>query len=105
MTGRKHRDLEKILVAVIAGAVSRKVLCAIRAIVEFIFHAQGLLLYQDQLNAITEVLQEFHNNKAVLIEHGELRGKNGPIHHFKIPKVEGMGRVPFNAQMMGAVLW
>lgn len=53
VTGREHRDLEKIIVVVIAGAVKPQVLCAIRSLVEFIFQAQAILIYHDQVFAIT----------------------------------------------------
>ncbi|KAF7971739.1 hypothetical protein HWV62_20051 [Athelia sp. TMB] len=102
VTGREHRDLEKIIVPVIAGAVSADVLAAIRAITEFIFHAQGLLLYEDHLHAMNEALREFHIMKAAILRDGGRKGKNGPIPHFKIPKLEGMLRVSDNARQMGA---
>ncbi|KAF7984714.1 hypothetical protein HWV62_13026 [Athelia sp. TMB] len=101
-TGREHRDLEKIIVPVIAGAVEAPVLCAIRAIVEFIFTAQALLLYRDHFHALREALREFHTYKNDIIRAGGHRGKNGPILHFKIPKLEGFGRVAYNADHMGA---
>lgn len=101
-TGREHRDLEKILVPLIAGAVPHPVLRAIRSLNEFIFGAQGLLLYEEHLHAITEALREFHHFKNSIIVAGGRRGKHGPILHFNIPKLEGMGRVIYNAIYMGA---
>ncbi|KAF7973201.1 hypothetical protein HWV62_15785 [Athelia sp. TMB] len=102
VTGREHRDLEKVIVAVIAGAVPDTVLCALRALVEFIFLSQGLLLYRDQMHAIREALNEFHAYKYDIIRAGGRRGKNGPIMHFKIPKLEAMWRIVYNAEYMGA---
>lgn len=101
-TGREHRDLEKIIVAVIAGAVPRRVLCAVRAINEFFFNAQGLLLYDEHFHAMDENLREFHTYKNDIIHAGGRRGKHGPLPHFNIPKLEGMGRVGYNARKMGA---
>ena len=101
-TGREHRDLEKIIVVVIAGAVHRDVLRAIRALIEFIFQAQAILLYDEQMHAIALALQEFHHFKNAIIIAGGRLGKNGPIPHFNIPKLEGMGRVVYNARIMGA---
>lgn len=102
VTGREHRDLQKVLVAVIAGAVPPKVLCAIRALLEFVVQAQSLLLYDEHLHALKEALRKFHFYKNAIINAGGRRGKKGPIMHFNIPKLEGLWRVVFNARAMGA---
>jgi hypothetical protein len=102
VTGRERRELQKIIIAVIAGAVPTNVLCAIRALVEFIFQAQGLLLYEDHLHSMVEALREFHHYKSSIIIAGGQRGKNGIIPHFRIPKLEGFIRTVWATQMMGA---
>ena len=51
----------------IAGAVPVHVLCAICALVKFIFQAQGLLLYDDHLHSMEQALHEFHHYKASII--------------------------------------
>jgi hypothetical protein len=102
ITGREHRDLQKILVAVAAGAVPASVLRAIRALIEFVFQAQSLLLYDEHLHALNEALREFHTFKNAIINAGGRLGKKGPIPHFKIPKLEGLWRVAGNARVMGA---
>ncbi|KZP15179.1 hypothetical protein FIBSPDRAFT_750832 [Athelia psychrophila] len=101
-TGREHRDLEKVIVAVIAGAVHPQVLKSIRALLEFIFHAQGQLLYEEQLHSIRESLREFHHYKNSILLSGGRLGKHGSMTHFNLPKLEGMGRVAWNASLMGA---
>ena len=101
-TGREHHDLQKILIAIIANAVPDHVLCALRALVKFIFHAQGLLLYDEHLHAMDEALREFHTFKNAIVNAGGRKGKNGAILHFKIPKLEGLLRVAWNARTMGA---
>lgn len=102
LTGREHRDLEKILVAVVAGAVPTEVLRAIRALTEFIFHAQGLDIHEEQLEASLLCLNEFHHYKDAIIKAGGRRGKHGAILHFNIPKLEGMGRVVASIRETGA---
>jgi len=102
ITGREHRDLQKVLVVVAAGAVPASVLRAIRALIEFVFQAQSLLLYDEHLHALGEALREFHTFKNAIVNAGGRLGKNGPIAHFKIPKLEGLWRVAWNARMMGA---
>ncbi|KIM83716.1 hypothetical protein PILCRDRAFT_88067 [Piloderma croceum F 1598] len=66
VTGREHRDLQKILVSVIAGAVPINVLCAVRALLNSYF-------------------------KPKVFYCGR-QGKNGIIPHFRIPKLEGFIR-------------
>ncbi|KZP24747.1 hypothetical protein FIBSPDRAFT_734893, partial [Athelia psychrophila] len=73
-----------------------------RALVEFIFQAQGVLIFHDQMHAIAQALREFHHFKNAIITAGGRQGKRGAILHFNIPKLEGMGRVVFNAEIMGA---
>ena len=101
-TGREHRDLEKILIAVAAGAIPNDVLSALRALVEFIFQAQGLLIYDEHLHALREALREFHALKNSIIIAGGRLGRNGPILHFKIPKLEAMGGIAHSVVRMGA---
>ena len=63
---------------------------AIHAILNFIFQAQGLLLFDEHLHLITEALYEFHDLKNAIILAGGHCGKNGLIGHFHIPKLEAM---------------
>ena len=102
VTGREHQDLQKILVSMIAGAVPNTVLCAVRALVEFIFQAQGLLLYEDHLHSMLQALREFHYYKSSIIVAGGRRGKKGIIPHFQIPKLEGFIRTIWATRKMGA---
>ncbi|KAI6105052.1 hypothetical protein EDD16DRAFT_1695759 [Pisolithus croceorrhizus] len=94
-TGREHRDLEKLLPAVAAGALPDDVLCTLRAITEFIFLAQGLFHYDETIHSLNEALREFHHYKSSILRAGGRLGKNGPLNHFQIPKLE-------LAQHMGA---
>lgn len=102
-TGCEHWDFQIIVVAVIAGAVPDNVLCTIHALIEFIFQAQSLLLYDEHLHALGKALQEFHTYKNSIINSGGWQGKKGPIMHFNIyiPKLEGMNQVAWNVSMMG----
>jgi hypothetical protein len=55
-TGHEHRDLETQLVSVCAGAVPPQVLCALRAMLDFIFQAQNLSHCNETLHALHEAL-------------------------------------------------
>ena len=67
VTGRKHRELEKVFIAVIAGRVSDDTLQAMHALLEFIFHAQDLFLYNETIHVLHESLWEFHHYKSTII--------------------------------------
>ncbi|KAG1883457.1 hypothetical protein F4604DRAFT_1677774 [Suillus subluteus] len=102
LTGREHQDLEKLLPGVIVGAVPNEVACALRAITEFIFQAQNLFIYDETLHSLSEALHEFHHYKDSILTVGGRRGKNGPLNHFQIPKLELMQHVARSARVMGA---
>ncbi|KAF7980145.1 hypothetical protein HWV62_39591 [Athelia sp. TMB] len=102
LTGREHRDLEKLIVPCIAGAVPYDVLRSIRALVDFFFQGQGILIYEEQRYAMNSSIHEFHHFKNAIIKAGGRLGKNGPIPHFNIPKLEGMGMVTESIRLMGA---
>ncbi|KAI6014080.1 hypothetical protein PISMIDRAFT_110851 [Pisolithus microcarpus 441] len=101
-TGREHRDLEKVLPAVAAGALPDDVLCAIRALTEFIFLAQNVYHCDETLHALAEALREFHHYKQGIISAGGRQGKNGPLQHFQIPKLELAQHVVRSTRAMGA---
>ncbi|KAH7910711.1 hypothetical protein BJ138DRAFT_1087120 [Hygrophoropsis aurantiaca] len=101
-TGREHRDLEKLLPVVAAGAVKDDVLRALRAITEFIFLAQSLFHYEETLHSLSEALTEFHHYKASILVANGRRGKNGPLDHFEIPKLELAQHVARSIRAMGA---
>ncbi|KAG2069819.1 hypothetical protein BDR04DRAFT_1128692 [Suillus decipiens] len=88
-----HQDLEKLLPAVIIGAVPDDIACALCAITEFIFQAQNLFLYDETLHSLTEALHKFHHYKVSIITAGGRHGKNGPLNHFEIPKLELMQHI------------
>ena len=101
-TGREHHDLEKLLPAIAAGALPDNVLCALHAITEFIFLAQNLLHYDETIHTLRESLCEFHHYKASIVSAGGHLGKNGPLDHFQIPKLELALHIKWSIQEMGA---
>ncbi|KAH0825928.1 hypothetical protein J3R83DRAFT_7607 [Lanmaoa asiatica] len=101
-SGKDHRDFEKLLPVVATGAVPNDVLCALRAITEFIFLAQSVHFFDETLYALSEALREFHHYKSAIIAAGGRQGKNGPLNHFRIPKLELTLHVERSVRMMGA---
>jgi hypothetical protein len=102
LTSCEHQDLEKLLPGVIFGAVSNEVACALCAITEFIFQAQNLFLYNETLHSLSKALREFHYYKDSILASGGRCGKNGPLDHFQIPKLELMQHVIQSTWAMGA---
>lgn len=100
--GKEHREFERLLPAIAAGAVHPHVLRALRAITEFIFLAQRAFHYEETLHALNEALREFHHYKVSIIAAGGRRGKNGCLDHFQIPKLELAHHVVRSVRAMGA---
>lgn len=70
VTGRDHRDVQQYIVAVIAGAVSKKFLIAVRSLLDFHYMAQAPVITDDLCVKINASLLEFHNNKDAIIASG-----------------------------------
>lgn len=62
------------------GLDSSRLICAVRAIMDFLYLAQLPLHSTDSLSALARSLQEFHNNKNVFVDLG-IREQ------FNIPKI------------------
>jgi len=88
VTGREHRDIERSIVAAIAGAVPKDFLIAIRALMDFRYLAQAQDINAGAITKIENALAEFHRHKDAITEAGARRGKNGPITNWQIPKLE-----------------
>ncbi|KAJ6468957.1 hypothetical protein DFH09DRAFT_1254079 [Mycena vulgaris] len=95
VTGREHRDMQRYLVAAIAGAegIPRGFLIAVRALHDFRYYGQAPKIDEDVLNKMDAALKTFHENKHAILEAGVRRGKNGPIDNWWIPKLEFMQSV------------
>ena len=102
MTGREHRDIQRFIVAVIAGAVPPPFLRAIRALIDFIYQVQSPILTESAITSFVDSLQEFHDEKAAIIAAEARVGSKGPIPHFNIPKLEIWHHFARSTRMMGA---
>ena len=92
MTGRDHHDIERTVVPILdgAGTVTDEFICAIHAIIEFIYHAQDPVHTNSSIATMDQVLVEFHTWKHSIIALGVRKGTSGTINHFNIPKLELM---------------
>jgi hypothetical protein len=88
VTGRDQRNIQHYIIPVIADAVSPQFVLALRALMDFRYLAQSPLLDDRACERISNALTLFHQNKQAIMEAGARRGKNGPILHWEIPKLE-----------------
>ncbi|KAH8979276.1 hypothetical protein EDB86DRAFT_2814758 [Lactarius hatsudake] len=102
MTGREHRDIQRSIIAVIAGAVPPSFLRAIRALIDFIYQVQSPFLTESAISSFVDSLKEFHDEKAAITAAGARIGTKGPITHFNIPKLELWQHFACSTKMMGA---
>ncbi|KAJ6571013.1 hypothetical protein DFH09DRAFT_1246876 [Mycena vulgaris] len=106
VTGREHRDMQRYLVALIAGSenIPRELLVAVRALQDFRYHGQAPKIDESVLNKMDAALKTFHENKHAILEAGVRRGKNGPIDNWWIPKLEFMQSVVASIRANGVPL-
>ncbi|KAI0039113.1 hypothetical protein FA95DRAFT_1504627 [Auriscalpium vulgare] len=103
VTGREHRDIQRYLVACIAGAASPAFVTCIRALMEFRYLSQSPSIDTLARDRIAAKLSEFHQHKQVIIDSRARRGKaNKIIDNWHIPKLELMQSVVPSIQEMGA---
>ncbi|KAG2337403.1 hypothetical protein BDR05DRAFT_978504 [Suillus weaverae] len=94
-TCTEHKEMQRIVLGVIAGAVEPHVFWAVRAVLDFIYYAQYQAHMDTTLAWMQEALDVFHMNKAVFVE---LRLRQ----HFNIPKVHSMHHYVQSIQALGS---
>lgn len=82
-TGREHKEMEHVIVAVFAGIVNTKALKAVCAAVDFIYYAQYQRHTDITLAKMQDALDVFHLHKDVFAE-------LHPGESFNIPKLHSM---------------
>ncbi|KAG2346736.1 hypothetical protein BDR05DRAFT_997143 [Suillus weaverae] len=88
MTGHKHRDIQRTIVASITGAVPPRFIRAIRALIDFIYLVQNPVHSPQTLHSMVQALSDFHSFKDAIIQAGARKGKKGIKEDFSIPKLE-----------------
>ncbi|KAF9234842.1 hypothetical protein BU15DRAFT_52103, partial [Melanogaster broomeanus] len=88
MTGREHRDIQRTIVAMIAGAAPSAMVQSIRALIDFIYLAQRPVHTELSIRNMEASLAEFHATKNAIIAAGARRGKKTVKEDFNIPKLE-----------------
>ena len=86
-TGTKHKEMQKVFVALLSGAVLAKVLTVAQAVVDFIYYAQFHQHMTISLHTLETALATFHQHKDIFVELGVQE-------HFNIPKLHSMVHYP-----------
>ena len=82
-TGQEYKELEKVFLGVIAGAVEGPVVSAVRAALDFIYYAHFEYHTDSSLQELANAWNDFHERKTIFIDR-KVR------EHFNIPKVHSM---------------
>ncbi|KAG6835260.1 hypothetical protein H0H93_003352, partial [Arthromyces matolae] len=82
-TGTEHKEMEKIFVGIVSGAVNDRVLTVVRALLDFIYYARLETQTTYTLDRLSHSLKLFHEHKHVLVDLGIRE-------HFNIPKLHNI---------------
>jgi len=105
VTGKEQRDVERYVVGVIAGAVPKDFVIAIRALMDFRYLSQAPVIDDNVRSMVRASLLEFHEHKDAILDAGGRLGKgNRPIENWYIPKLEMMQSVDPSIPNVGSVL-
>jgi hypothetical protein len=102
-TGREDRELQRIILPVIAHAsnMTTGVMTCLRAFHDFLFLAQYRLHTPSTIRYLSNALADFHKTKQSFIDSGARRGSKGVINHFRIPKIAAFHFYQKHITMMG----
>ncbi|KAF8183353.1 hypothetical protein K438DRAFT_1599925 [Mycena galopus ATCC 62051] len=82
-TGTEHKEMERVFLGVLTGAVTVRVLVIVKALIDFIYYAQLQSHTTKMLNALQGPLDTFHSEKDIFVELGIRE-------HFNIPKLHAL---------------
>jgi len=98
--------MQHYIIPIIAEAVSPHFLTAIRALLDFRYLAQAPVITKTMCKMIENALALFHQHKKAILDAGAQWGKNGPLRHWEIPKLEFLQSLVSNIRYNGvAIQW
>ncbi|KAH9018300.1 hypothetical protein EDB84DRAFT_1589970 [Lactarius hengduanensis] len=104
VTGRKHRDIQHYLVAVITDAVPNDFLIAVCSLMDFRYLAQAPEISEQDCVSIDNALQGFNDHKSSIIS--TVKKKKKVINNWYILKLELMQSVSSSIRRSGvAIQW
>ncbi|KAI6011853.1 hypothetical protein BKA83DRAFT_4466641 [Pisolithus microcarpus] len=80
-TGTEHKEMERVFVGLLVGAVDDRVLLVAHSLLDFIYYVQLQHHMDITLAAMEEILKMFHHHKHVLVELGVHQDFNMPKIH------------------------
>ncbi|KIJ12244.1 hypothetical protein PAXINDRAFT_14868 [Paxillus involutus ATCC 200175] len=94
-TGADQKELQRVFLGVIVGAVDKHVLAAVRGILDFIYYAQYQSHTEASLEKMEDSLKLFHENKQAFVD-------LGVCDHFNIPKLHSMVHYAMSIRLLGS---
>ncbi|KAI6017981.1 hypothetical protein BKA83DRAFT_4058579 [Pisolithus microcarpus] len=94
-TGTEHKEMERVFVGLLAGAVDDRVLLVARSLLDFIYYAQLQRHTDITLAAMEESLKTFHHHKHVLVELGVRQD-------FNVPKIHSLQHYVTSIRALGS---
>ncbi|KAI6018888.1 hypothetical protein BKA83DRAFT_4057459, partial [Pisolithus microcarpus] len=94
-TGTEHKEMERVFVRLLAGAVDDRVLLVARSLLDFIYYAQLQRHTDITLAAMEESLKMFHHHKHVLVELGVRQD-------FNVPKIHSLQHYVTSIRALGS---
>jgi hypothetical protein len=94
-TGTEHKEMQKVFVGLLAGAVPERVLKVARALLDFSYFAQLKVHSEQSLTELDTALATFHTHKDIFVELG-VRA------HFNIPKIHQLSHYVRSIRLYGS---
>lgn len=70
-TGNEYKQMERVFMGAISGAIPARAAQGAQALLDFIYYSQFPVLDEDDLDHMDRLLGQFHTVKDVFIQHGE----------------------------------
>ena len=100
VTGREHREVQKVLVPVVCGADTpdnRHVVVATRSLIDYVYTAQFPVISEEDIACMQDAILRFHDYKGVFIDNGSRDPPN-----FQIPKLHALPHLIDDTRRSGA---
>ncbi|KAI6161278.1 hypothetical protein EDD17DRAFT_1886951 [Pisolithus thermaeus] len=94
-TSTEHKEMQRVFVGLLAGAVDDRILVVARSLLDFIYYAQLQRHTDTTLAAMEESLKTFHAHKHVLVELGVRED-------FNVPKIHSMQHYVTSIRALGS---
>ena len=104
VSGRDHRDVQRYLIGLIAGATPSDFLSAVRSLCEFRYLAQAPSFTEGAVARLERALKSFHSQKEAVIKSGARRSKSGTDKPWAIPKLELLQSIVPSIHSHGSVM-